>query len=231
MNKIFVEDIDSQKDLYLKDDTILIIDKSDKKLSLKIEDDVTVFALILFSNINIVYDTCYNTKLNIFTVDSSMSLDINLMKDNIYFNYFYSNINNNDNNYEVNINHLGSNITSKITNHGINTENNKLSYTINTIVPKDYTNIKTSQDSKIIVLKDNNATIKPNLLIDNDDIEASHAAYIGKFNEEKIFYLMTRGIDKNNATDLLVRSFLIGDMNLSYEQKEIILDNIKKYWR
>lgn len=231
MNKIFVGDIDSQKDLHLKDDTILIIDNSDKKLSLKIEDDVTVFALILFSNINISYSTCYNTKLNIFTVDSSMSLDINLMKDNIYFNYFYSNINNNDNNYEVNINHLGNNITSKITNHGINTENNKLSYTINTIVPKDYTNVKTSQDSKIIVLKDNNATIKPNLLIDNDDIEANHAAYIGKFNEEKIFYLMTRGINKKNATDLLVRSFLIGDMDLSYEQKEIVLDNIKKYWR
>lgn len=231
MNKIFVGDIDSQKDLCLKDDTILIIDKSNKKIDIKIEKDITVFALILFSNINIVYDTCYNTKLNIFTVDSSIYLDINLMKDNIDFNYFYSNINSNDNNYEVTINHFGSNITSKTTNHGINTTNNKLSYTINTIVPKDCINIKTSQDSKIIVLKDNNATIKPNLLIDNDDIEASHAAYIGKFSEEKIFYLMTRGITKENATDLLVKSFLVGDMDFSSEQMEIILDNIKKYWR
>ena len=231
MNKIFVGDIGSQKDLSIKEDTILIIDKNNENIDIEIESDVKVFVLILFSNIKINYNTAYNTELNIFTVDSSTCLDINLMKDNIIFNYFYGNINNDDNDYKININHLGNNIKSKITNHGINTSNNKLSYTINTVVPKEYINIKTSQDSKIIVLKDNNATIKPNLLIDNDDIEANHAAYIGRFKEEEIFYLMTRGITRKDATDLLVRSFLIGDMNLSSEEKELILEKINEYWR
>ncbi len=98
-------------------------------------------------------------------------------------------------------------------------------------MPKEYTKIKTSQDSKIIVLKDNNSTIKPNLLIDNDDIEANHSAYIGRFKEDNIFYLMTRGISRDDATDLLVRSFLIGDMDISFEEREIILKQINKYWR
>ena len=127
--------------------------------------------------------------------------------------------------------YLGNNIISKIINHGINTTNSKLSYIINTVVPKEYTKIKTSQDSKIIVLKDNNSTIKPNLLIDNDDIEANHSAYIGRFKEDNIFYLMTRGISRVDATDLLVRSFLIGDMDISFEEREIILKQISKYWR
>ena len=228
MNKIVVED---KKDFYLKEDTILILDKENKNINIIVDNSIKVFILILFSKVSINYKTEYNSKLNIFSVDSSTFVDIKLQKDDISFNYAYSTINNSDNEYKIDIDHLGNNINSKITNHGLNTDNNKLSFVINSIVSKDYTGIKTSQDSKIIILKDNNATIKPNLLIDNDDIEAEHSAYIGRFKEDEIFYLMTRGISKEDATDLLVRSFLIGDMNINYEEKEIILNNIQLYWR
>lgn len=231
MNKIIVEDLKNQNNLHLKENTILVLKDLNDKINIIVENNIRVFCLLLFSNIDVEYNTSYNTEFNIFTVDSSCNIDINLMKDDINFNYFYGNINNNDNKYKMNINHLGNNITSNITNHGINTTNSKLEYIINTVVPKEYIKIKTNQDSKIIVLKDNNTTIKPNLLIDNDDIEANHSAYIGRFNKEKIFYLMTRGISKENAIDLLVRSFLIGDMNISYEERELVLENIKKYWR
>ena len=228
MNKIVVED---KKDFYLKEDTILILEKENKNINIIVDNSIKVFILILFSKVSINYKTEYNSKLNIFSVDSSTFVDIKLQKDDISFNYAYSTINNSDNEYKIDIDHLGNNINSKITNHGLNTDNNKLSFVINSIVSKDYTGIKTSQDSKIIILKDNNATIKPNLLIDNDDIEAEHSAYIGRFKEDEIFYLMTRGISKEDATDLLVRSFLIGDMNINYEEKEIILNNIQLYWR
>lgn len=228
MNKIVVED---KKDFYLKEDTILILEKENKNINIIVDNSIKVFILILFSKVSINYKTEYNSKLNIFSVDSSTFVDIKLQKDDISFNYAYSTINNSDNEYKIDIDHLGNNINSKITNHGLNTDNNKLSFVINSIVSKDYTGIKTSQDSKIIILKDNNATIKPNLLIDNDDIEAEHSAYIGRFKEDEIFYLMTRGISREDATDLLVRSFLIGDMNISYEEREIILNNIQLYWR
>lgn len=231
MNKIFIGNKDTNEDLCLEDNTIIVFDSCNKDLVLKTNKDIKVFILTLFSNMGLSYETNNNTEVNVLSINSSIKFDISLMKDNITFNYFYSNINNSDNSYDIDIKHLGNNIVSVITNHGINTTNSKLTYTINTIVPKKYTGINTSQDSKIIVLDDNNATIKPNLLIDNDDIEASHAAYIGRFKEEDIFYLMTRGLSREDATDLLVRSFLIGNMNLSVEEKEIVLDNIKKHWR
>ena len=231
MNKLLIGDINTKKDLYLEEDTILIIDNYSDKLSIVTKSDIKIFINILFSDIDIKYSTTHNTEVSVFAVDSSASLDINLLKDNISFNYYYSNINIKDNDYKININHLGNNIISKITNHGINTTNSKLSYVINAIVPKDYIKIQTSQDSKIITLKDNNSSIKPNLLIDNDDIEANHSAYIGRFKEDSIFYLMTRGISKDDATDLLVRSFLIGDMNISFEERDIILKQINEYWR
>ena len=231
MNKLLIGDINTSKTLYLEEDTTLIIEKYKGYLSIVAKNDIQVFINVLFSDIRIKYSTVHNTRVYVFAIDSSVSFDIDLLKDDILFNYYYSNINIKDNDYNININHLGNNITSKITNHGINTTDSKLSYVINTVVPKNYTRINTNQDSKIITLKDNNSTIKPNLLIDNDDIEANHSAYIGRFKEDNIFYLMTRGISRDDATVLLVRSFLIGDMDISFEEREIILKQINEYWR
>ncbi|MBQ6546960.1 MAG: SufD family Fe-S cluster assembly protein [Bacilli bacterium] len=231
MNKLLIGDINTSKTLYLEEDTTLIIEKYKGYLSIVAKNDIQVFINVLFSDIRIKYSTVHNTRVYVFAIDSSVSFDIDLLKDDILFNYYYSNINIKDNDYNININHLGNNITSKITNHGINTTDSKLSYVINTVVPKNYTRINTNQDSKIITLKDNNSTIKPNLLIDNDDIEANHSAYIGRFKEDNIFYLMTRGISRDDATVLLVRSFLIGGMDISFEEREIILKQINEYWR
>ena len=49
----------------------------------------------------------------------------------------------------------------------------------------------------------------PNLEIETGDIEgAGHASTTGRFDEEHIFYLQTRGISENDARKLVVRGFL-----------------------
>ena len=55
--------------------------------------------------------------------------------------------------------------------------------------------------------------IKPNLLIRNYDTFSKHAAYIGEFNKDKMFYLMSRGISKIDATKLMMEALLIGNGN------------------
>ena len=231
MNKIFIEELTSEKDLYLEESTIVIVKSSDCKLNYFIKDEINIFTLIMSSSVKVSCMVECNSIFNMFSINSSLSVNIDLLKDDINYRYAYSTINKDNNDYEININHLGNNIISNITNHGINTEDNKLLFVINTIVPKNSLNINTNRDSKIIVLKDNNASIKPNLLIDNDDIEANHAAYIGRFKEEELFYLMTRGIKKEDAVDLMIKSFLIGNMEINLEEKELILDTINAYWR
>ena len=42
---------------------------------------------------------------------------------------------------------------------------------------------------------------------------------------------MTRGIKKEDAVDLMIKSFLIGNMEINLEEKELILDTINAYWR
>lgn len=233
MNKIQVEGIkNKEKNIEIFEDTIVLINNSNNKIIFHIKKNANVFFDIDNSNLKIEFEIEDDSSINIFTLNSSLEVDLNFRNSNTFVNYAYSTINEDDNRYKININHLNKNITSKIVNHGINLKSNNLSFEVNTIVPKSSTNIKTTQDSKIILSSDKTGVIKPNLLVDNDDIEANHSAYIGKFKDEELFYLETRGIDKDKAISLLAKSFLIGSMNnISFREKDIILEKIKRYWR
>jgi Fe-S cluster assembly protein SufD len=48
----------------------------------------------------------------------------------------------------------------------------------------------------------------PILLIDEDDVKAGHAASVGRVSEESIYYLMSRGIDRQEAERLIILGFL-----------------------
>ncbi len=52
------------------------------------------------------------------------------------------------------------------------------------------------------------AIAKPELEIENNDVSSRHAASIAPLDEEKIFYLMSRGIEREEAHDLIVAGFL-----------------------
>jgi Fe-S cluster assembly protein SufD len=52
------------------------------------------------------------------------------------------------------------------------------------------------------------AEVVPNLEIEADDVKASHAATVGKIDEEQIFYLMSRGILRAQAERMIVEGFL-----------------------
>ncbi|HCB63797.1 MAG TPA: Fe-S cluster assembly protein SufD, partial [Fusobacteria bacterium] len=42
----------------------------------------------------------------------------------------------------------------------------------------------------------------------NDDVKCSHGATIGSINEEQLFYLMSRGVTRNEAKLMLINGFL-----------------------
>ena len=48
----------------------------------------------------------------------------------------------------------------------------------------------------------------PILLIDEDDVKAGHAASVGQVNPEQMYYLMSRGISKDEAAKLIIYGFL-----------------------
>ena len=166
---------------------------------------------------NYKYNISEDTIIYHFSINGSSDVEINLDVENVTLYYYYGNINYDDNTFNIKINHLASNTHSEVFNHGVNVFDNKLSYYVDGIVPKNSNKCICNQDNQIINMNDGKSTICPNLLIDNYDVDSNHAAYIGSFKEDVLFYMMSRGISKDVASRLLLNGFLINsdsiDMN------------------
>ena len=88
------------------------------------------------------------------------------------------------------------------------------------------------QLSKAILLNDGTEfNGKPELEIYADDVKCSHGSSSGNLDENKIFYLMTRGLSKNQAKKILIDGFFLEVIEKITDSgvKEIIKDlmNIK----
>ena len=76
------------------------------------------------------------------------------------------------------------------------------------IVRKDAQKTDSKQTNKNLVLSDEAViNTKPELQILADDVRCTHGATIGQLDAEGMFYLRSRGIDKNQARDLLTYAF------------------------
>lgn len=60
----------------------------------------------------------------------------------------------------------------------------------------------------IILSKSARLDANPFLLIDEYDVEASHGAAIGQIDEEQLYYLMSRGLTRKRAEELIIHGFL-----------------------
>lgn len=76
-------------------------------------------------------------------------------------------------------------------------------------VARDSQKIEGSQLHKALLLSKNaEVDCKPELEIYADDVQCSHGATAGELDEEQLFYLQSRGIDKEEAIKILVGAFL-----------------------
>jgi Fe-S cluster assembly protein SufD len=75
-------------------------------------------------------------------------------------------------------------------------------------VRKDAQKTNAFQSNKNILLSDDGTiNTKPQLEIYADDVKCSHGTSTGKLDEEKIFYLRSRGLSETNAKKLLMHAF------------------------
>lgn len=66
-----------------------------------------------------------------------------------------------------------------------------------------------NQESRVLMLSENaRGDANPILLIDEDDVEAGHAASVGRVDPEQLYYLMSRGISQKEAERLVIHGFL-----------------------
>ena len=65
-------------------------------------------------------------------------------------------------------------------------------------------------EERILLVSENaKAEATPNLEIETDEVHCSHAATVGKIDEEEIFYLQSRGIKSDQAKKMIAEGFLL----------------------
>ena len=218
--------------IVLESDLLILKDNEDKEINIKNNIDTKI---ILINEDNASNKLIFNieensnVKINIFDVskDINRNITINLNGKNSYVELNISSISLKENNYEVNVFHNEKNTHSETNLHGLAIDDNKITFKNNGTIKKGSIKSILNQDNKIITLGKNNSKIEPNLFIDEYDISASHGAYVGKFKEDDIFYLKTRGLPEDNANNLLIKGFLSNN----FEDKETIEKIINTYWR
>lgn len=176
-----------------------------------VKESEEVFYNFDITNQNVIYNVSENSKLVVYQygINIDNNIIINLNGENASVEYHYSTINYDDHKYKIDVNHNNSKTISNIYNHGINVFDNKLDFDITGNVLNKSGKCECNQKNQILNISDGKSTILPKLLIDNYDVISSHSAYIGKFKDEILFYLMSRGISEKVSYDLLIKSFLV----------------------
>lgn len=107
------------------------------------------------------------------------------------------------------ISHQRESTVSNISNVGISMNESDILFDTTGKVEKKMAGSKCRQLSRGIVMDDTSSvTAKPILLIDEYDCFANHGASIGKMSDEDLFYLMSRGLSKNEAFFLILQGIL-----------------------
>ena len=177
---------------------------------------------------NYKYNICEDTIIYHYSINSSSEVEINLLTEGITLYYYYNDINYNDNTFKIVVNHKVSNTHSEIYNHGVNIYDNELKFLVDGCVPKTSSKCICNQDNQIINMNNGHSTICPNLLIDNYDVDCNHGAYIGKFKDDYLFYLMSRGISREESYRLLLNGFLINSDSIDLSQISEFVSEIEK---
>ncbi len=228
---------------------LIIKESTDIKLDIEIKEELTmeINVLVLDNVISNIYENISGKKAKIrskYELNKNSNLvikkinNVNSIKEQNIFSLNGENaslkrvlktISNGNEKYDIIVNHNSKSTKSDIINHGVNIEKGTLIFNVSSIVPEDMDKCYVNQSNRIINLTNNKCSISPNMYIDCFDVIANHSAFIGTFKDDELFYLQSRGIDKIDATKLLIRGFLTSE--LSEDQKETYNKIIDKYWR
>jgi Fe-S cluster assembly protein SufD len=204
-----------------------ILDKTNNKnIKLNVQKNASVNYFILKSN---------NSKRE-FNVSGEINLtEINMTqtdeKMNVKLNEEYASFNGRVLSFSNNVkstitfyaDHQSKKTFSNIENVGVALNCGDLLFDVTGKIEKGMNASKASQLSRGVIMdNDSNITANPILLIDEYDCFANHGAAIGKINDEDLFYLMSRGLSKNEAFILMLQGIIRPYLD------SIPLDSLKK---
>jgi Fe-S cluster assembly protein SufD len=111
--------------------------------------------------------------------------------------------------FDFRLKHIGGSSYSFTKMYGVLTDSAHLTFLGTSDIVKGARKTWTRQEGRIADLSvDGVGQVSPILKIDEDDVKASHGAALGKVNEEALFYMMSRGLSKDQAMGLMTLGYL-----------------------
>ena len=111
--------------------------------------------------------------------------------------------------YSVSFLHTERDTYANMTNFGVTEGSSSLQFSGTGHIINGAKNSKTHQNAKIMVFDPKCfGRADPILKIDENEVEASHAATVGKVNDEHLFYLCSRGLTKQEAKRVITLGYL-----------------------
>ncbi|MBP5091219.1 MAG: SufD family Fe-S cluster assembly protein [Bacilli bacterium] len=111
--------------------------------------------------------------------------------------------------FDTSVWHNVGNTTGVMSNYGICRDESRLTFTGVSEIKRGSKGSSTQQSAKIIVFDPLcDGKCSPILNIDENDVSASHAAVVGKLNENHLFYLMSRGLSREEARRLITLGYM-----------------------
>ena len=104
--------------------------------------------------------------------------------------------------------------------NGLN-DGGKCNLDVNGYVKTNKINNVLDENMRIINLNNGTAVSNPNMYIDTSKVIANHNTTIGGVDKNQVFYLMSKGLDKDNVVKLISDGFLINKFNNEELKKKI----------
>lgn len=185
------------------------------------ESTISFLAKTNIDGYKITINLYENSKVEGYLADFSteketFNFTANLLERNATMNWHLASLTAESDNkhFDISVNHNSSSTFARMDNYGVCKDEGKLVFSGISTIFNGSKGSKTHQNSKIMVFdKLSNGIAKPILKIDENDIEASHAAVVGKINDEHLFYLVSRGLTENAAKELITFGYLKPIMN------------------
>jgi len=106
--------------------------------------------------------------------------------------------------------HRGEHTTADLVTRGVIDDHARSVYEGVQDVGRDAWDTNSYQRENTLMLSDESeADASPKLIINNHDTEASHSATVGQVDELDLFYMISRGLDRRTARNMLVEGFFI----------------------
>jgi Fe-S cluster assembly protein SufB len=105
--------------------------------------------------------------------------------------------------------HLAKNTSSKIIAKSVSVAGGQSNYRGLVYIAKAAANCKSKVECDALILDDKSSTNTfPDMKISGDNASVAHEASVSEIEEEKLYYLMSRGLNKTEAMTLLVAGFI-----------------------